>query len=132
MKKSRKKYNKPKMLVERFVPQEYIGACDWAIGDELFLECSNDKVLVTQVTNKMPSYSSLGQIAVDSNTGDLTVSGYINNEKHNSSTYNGEYTSVFYAPGHTVGEVFIGLTLCNHHVSGAHHHISHYNKKNPS
>ncbi|MBR0432558.1 MAG: hypothetical protein IJK15_02505 [Bacteroidaceae bacterium] len=68
---------------------------------------------------------------MDPLTGDLVFAGYITDGSH-ATNQDGEYYSVYSAGSGSIGDTWSGKKLCGHNVPGAHHHISRYNKKNPS
>ena len=41
-----KNYVRPEFYVEQFMPNEYISACEWTVGDELSATCGNSSITI--------------------------------------------------------------------------------------
>jgi len=103
---AKKKYVKPMMVSEEFVPNEYVAACEFSTINMKF-ECADDSYSLTIRTNDLNglnlSTGSNGAIAINGivqdgqngtvwkdGNGKFIFQGPIYNDKHDNNTRNGE------------------------------------------
>lgn len=149
---AKKKYVKPMMVSEEFVPNEYVAACAWEEGAELTATCGSTKITIRLDSNQGGNVWQATPIDANGNSAGGTqmlypISGTDNYAfcgsiyaGHTGSAVSGEYYPVSQIQGGVVGADYGHGTLCNDvldtqtdaKIASWHHHLTNVKSKNAS
>lgn len=152
---AKKKYVKPVMVTEEFVPNEYVAACAWEVGTDLSASCSGATITIELVQNQGGDVWTASPAnengTIDSSIGGqgmlYPIAGQPGTYGFGGAIYSGHSTSVNgeYYPASQIqdgkaGDSYGGGTLCDcvlntqtgQSVGSWHHHLTNVRSKNHS
>lgn len=147
---AKKKYVKPMMVSEAFVPNEYVAACAWEVGTELTATCKGSNVTIKLAMsqgndvwtatpmNNDGTYAGGSEMLYPIGNGEYAYCGSITTG-HTTHT-EGEYKPIGNGVTGNPGEEQNGYILCDCKLTGqsgalvtsAHHHLTNVKSKNVS